>query len=159
MQKIKCRTAFNARDEEHTGIEFTQPSLTQQHFKQEADVNYIVSRYLQTGQMENVNEQPPLYGDISSFGAEFDLRAAYEAVGRAEEGFLMLPSDVRKKLDNDPSKLISWLSDESNRADAIKYGLFNAPEPAQKVDENILGRVSENPVVTPTPAPSAPSAE
>lgn len=144
MQKIKCRTAYTARDESHVGIVFTQPSLAQQHFRDESDVNYIVNRYLQTGVMENVSSNPPVYGDISTFDADFDLRRAYEAVGAAEDGFMQLPSDIRKKLDNDPSKLVLWLSDESNRADAIKYGLFNAPEPAPKPEQ-----------AEPTPAPSA----
>lgn len=134
MQKLKCRTGYNARDEEHKGIVFEKPSLCQQHFRDESDVNYIVNRYLQTGTWENVAERPPVYADMSSFEGDFDLIRAYEAVERAEDGFMRLPSDLRKKLDNDPSMLVSWLSREENRADAIKYGLFNAP---QKEEEKV----------------------
>lgn len=148
MLKIKCRTAFNARDEEHRGIEFKKPSLCQQHFRDEADVNFIVNRYLQTGTWENVSERPPVYADMSAFEGDFDLIRAYEAVERAEDGFMRLPSDLRKKLDNDPSKLVSWLSMEENKADAIKYGLFNAP-----VKEEVKTSAE------PTPAPSAPVSE
>lgn len=127
MKKLVPRTAYNARDEEHVGISFVQPSMAQQHFKQESDVNYIVNRYLQTGLMEHVSERPPVYADMSAFDGDMDLIRAYEAVERAEAGFMRLPSDLRKKLDNDPSKLESWLSDESNRADAVKFGLCTAP--------------------------------
>lgn len=133
MQKLKCRTAYTARDEENVGIVNNQPSMTQQHFKQESDVNYIVAQYVKTGVMENVSGESPVYGDISAFDTNFDLRRAYEAVGAAEEGFMKLPSEIRKKLDNDPSLLVSWLSDEANKAEAVKYGLFNPPaeEPKQ----------------------------
>lgn len=145
MKKLVPRTAYNARDEEHVGITFVQPSVAQQHFKQESDVNYIVNRYLQTGQWENVSERPPVYADMSAFDGDMDLIRAYEAVERAEDGFMRLPSDLRKKLDNDPSKLVSWLSDESNRADAVKFGLFTAP-PAQSekiVAESTSATVTE----------------
>lgn len=133
MQKLKCRTAYTARDEENVGIVNNEPSMTQQHFKQESDVNYIVAQYVKTGVMENVSDNVPVYGDMSAFDTNFDLRRAYEAVGAAEQGFMRLPSELRKKLDNDPSRLVSWLSDEANKDDAIKYGLFNAPfeEPRQ----------------------------
>ena len=148
MKKIVPRTAYNARDEEHVGIKFDQPSMAQQHFKQESDVNYIVNRYLQTGQWENVSERPPVYADMSAFDGDMDLIRAYEAVERAEDGFMRLPSDLRKKLDNDPSKLVSWLFDEANRDDAVKFGLFTAPPPS-----------SEEIVAEPTPAPAPEPAE
>lgn len=148
MKKLVPRTAYNAREEEHVGIKFVQPSMAQQHFKQESDVNYIVNRYLQTGQWENVSERPPVYADMSAFDGDIDLIRAYEAVERAEDGFMRLPSDLRKKLDNDPSKLESWLSDESNRADAVKFGLFSAPPPQ-----------SEKTVAEPTPATVSEPAE
>lgn len=143
MAKLVCKTAFNAREKAFPGIVFTEPSLAQQHFKQESDVNYIVNRYLQTGVLEHVAADSPQFADLSLFEGDFDLRRAYEAVEAAEASFGQLPSDVRKKLNNDPSLLMSWLSDPVNKADAIKYGLM--------VDNSAQG--------TPAPVKPAPAAD
>lgn len=126
MQKLKCRTAYNARDDERVGLVFSDDeSLTQQHFKQESDVNYIVGRYLKTGEMDWINERPPHYGDVTDIPT--DLMSAYEAVERAEVAFGDLPSEIRKSLDNDPARLSEWLLDEKNRDLAIKHGLIVSP--------------------------------
>ena len=122
MQKLKCRTAYNARDEHYPGVVFVSDSLTQQHFKDECDVNKIVDRYVKTGILEHQSAIDAHYGDVSELPT--DLMAAYDAVGRAEAAFADLPSDVRKSLDNDPARLQEWLANPDNRADAEKYGLL-----------------------------------
>lgn len=125
MPKIKFRTVYTARDEEHNGIVFPSDSLAQQQFKDECDVNRIVDRYNKTGVLEHLSEITPQYGDVTDVPS--DLMAAYDAVGRAEEAFMQLPSQLRKDLDNDPSRLSAWLRDENNRETAVRYGLMNAP--------------------------------
>lgn len=122
MQKLKCRTAYNARDEHFPGIVFVSDSLCQQHFKDECDVNKIVDRYVKTGILEHQSVIEPHYGDVSELPQ--DLMAAYDAVGRAEAAFADLPSEVRKSLDNDPARLQDWLVNPENRAAAEKYGLL-----------------------------------
>lgn len=122
MQKLKPRTAYNARDEEHIGLVFAQDEgRTQQHFKDECDINVIVNRYVKTGVLPDSNVEP-FYADLSE--VPNDLQTAYEAVFRAEAAFMQLPSDVRKSLGNDASKLSGWLLDPQNRDVAIKAGLI-----------------------------------
>lgn len=121
-KKMKFRTVYSARDEEHKGIIFPSDSLAQQHFKQECDVNFIVDRYVKTGVMEHTSDVAPHYADVSEIPT--DLASAYDAVFAAESAFMSLPSDFRKLLDNDPARLGPWLLDEKNRADAVKYGLL-----------------------------------
>lgn len=147
MQKLKCRTAYTARDEEHVGLVFAEDEgLTQQHFKQESDVNFIVGRYLKTGEMDWINERPPHYGDVSDIPV--DLLGAYEAVERAELAFGDLPSEIRKSLDNDPSRLSEWLLDEKNRDLAIKHGLIVSP-----TNTVVEPNVGSEPVPEPEKAP------
>lgn len=122
MPKLKFRTVYTARDEEHKGILFTSDSLCQQHFRDECDVNVIVDRYVKTGVMEHLVDVPPHFADVSEIPT--DLASAYDAVFAAESAFMSLPSDLRKSLGNDPAQLSVWLSDEKNRAEAVKYGLL-----------------------------------
>jgi len=44
-------------------IEFTEPSLTRQSFKDECDVNQIVKRYTETGMINHIPRANPEYGD------------------------------------------------------------------------------------------------
>lgn len=122
--KIKFRTVYSARDEEHKGILFTSDSLAQQHFRDECDVNVIVDRYVKTGVIEHTAEIPPHFADVSDI--PMNLFDAYNAVEAAEAAFMDLPAKLRKSLDNDPSRLSEWLSDPSNRQAAVEYGLFNS---------------------------------
>lgn len=141
MQKLKCRTAYNARDEHFPGIVFVSDSLTQQHFKDECDVNKIVDRYVKTGILEHQSVIEPHYGDVSDLPT--DLMAAYDAVGRAEAAFADLPSDVRKALDNDPARLQEWLVNPENRADAEKYGLIMSKSQTFDQEKSEPEKVSE----------------
>ena len=83
MPKVKFRTCYTARDEEHKGIVFCSDSLAQQQFKDECDVNRIVDRYVKTGVLDHQSAIVPQYGDVSDVPS--DLMSAYDAVGRAEK--------------------------------------------------------------------------
>ena len=62
--KVKCRTRYTSVEEEPIGVKFLKSSLTQQHFREECDVNLIAARYLQTGVLPD-NDRPVFYGDVS----------------------------------------------------------------------------------------------
>ena len=110
------------------GMRFEKPSLTQQHFKEECDVNRIMQRYQETGSWGEQTNVRPQFGD---FSAEFDFRQAQETVIAAAEAFAALPSKVRKRFRNDPAELLEFLADESNREEAIYLGLIEKPEPKE----------------------------
>lgn len=132
MQKIKCRTAYNARDEEHEGLIFAEDEgMTQQHFKDECDVNLIIKRYVQTGVMEHTSNSEPWFGDVSDVPT--NLAESYESLARAEAAFMALPAEIRKSLDNDPAKLETWLSEPENRFKAEEFGLIK-----KSVIENVV---------------------
>ena len=64
------------------GILFTQPTMTQQHMKDETDINLMMRRYQQTGLIPQY--EGATYGDFSQ---EFDYRQAYDMIIDAEERF------------------------------------------------------------------------
>lgn len=141
MPKIKFRTVYTARDEEHKGIVFPSDSLCQQHFRDECDVNVIVDRYVKTGELSHLAEVPPHFGDVSEVPT--DLISAFAHVEAAEAAFMDLPSGLRKELGNDPSRLSEWLLNPENRNAAIQYGLLN--QTVQPESTNVEPNVSSVP--------------
>lgn len=106
------------------GIEFNEPSMTEQHFKDECDINNIVSRYQETGVLPQGNREP-LFGDFAEYPQ--DLMSSHQYFDKAGEAFMQLPATLRKEFDNDPVKLLAFLQDEGNRDRAVELGLINAP--------------------------------
>lgn len=104
--------------------------MTQQHYKEECDINRIIKRYEETGNWGEQTNVRPQFGD---FSRDFDFRSAQDAIIKASEAFGALSSRVRRRFNNDPVELMEFLADESNRDEAIQLGLIEKPvetEPA-----------------------------
>lgn len=104
------------------GITFEKPSLTQQHFKDECDINLIIKRFTRDeialmAAMSNMQ-----YGDYST---SFDYHEAMTLVVQAQQQFEALPSSVRDKFDNDPVKMLDFVSKKENIEESVKLGLLN----------------------------------
>jgi len=78
-------------------------SITQQHLREDADVNVIVRRFGLTGQIPLVAAQG-VFGDFTGIASYEDALAAVE---RADRAFMTLPPEVRERYDNDPGKLLA----------------------------------------------------
>lgn len=95
-----------------TGLECKDPSLAQQHLKEETDINNIVAQYGVTGQLPEAPVNMPTYGDFTGIG---DYRQALDAVMAADDAFMKLPANVRERFNNDPAELVDFVSDFENR--------------------------------------------
>lgn len=113
-------------------LECKDPSLAQQSFKDDADINVLLERFKVTGVMPQ-GVRVPTYGDFS--GVQ-DYRSAMEAIRRAENAFMDMPAHVRSRFQNDPQKFMEFFSDPKNRDEAVKLGLVlpAAVEAATAVD-------------------------
>lgn len=85
-------------------VETGDETLTQQHLREEVDINTIVRRFGITGVMPS-GVPGGVYGDFT--GVE-DYESAVAAVERAEAGFLTLPAEVRERFGNNPGMLIQY---------------------------------------------------
>lgn len=103
------------------GIENTEESMTQQHFAQECDINYILDNYMKTGVLIEKNT---FFGDFSD---PVSLQSAITAVQEAHDAFYELPSSLRERFSNNPMELLEFLSISDNRAEAISLGLISPP--------------------------------
>lgn len=115
-----------------------EPSLTKQSFAADADINNIMARYAQTGYLVDPLSVPvrrPSFGDFSSVP---DFHEAQEVLAKSYEHFDSLPAVVRDRFENDPVKLLDFLSDESNRDEAVRLGIVS-------MDSDVEASVSSSP--------------
>lgn len=125
MQVPFVRNPYNydtmqASDE--SALHCLDESLTQQSFKDEADINTIVRRFGLTGQLPQ-DLQMPVSGDFTGIS---DYHTAMNMVLAAQDEFLRVPADVRARFQNDPAQLMAFLDDPANRAEAESLGLVTA---------------------------------
>lgn len=106
---------------DETGLKCEDPSLAQQHMKDECDINTIVERFGVTGELPTA-PLPPQYGDFSGVT---DYHSAMNAVLAAEQSFMALPAKIRARFDHDPNALLQFLNNEQNRDEAIQLGLID----------------------------------
>jgi phage internal scaffolding protein len=141
---VFIRTQYNYDHDaasNESGLECKDSSLAQQHHREECDINTIMERFGQTGQLP-VTALEPTYGDFSGV---MDYHTAMNAIMAAEEQFDALPAQLRARFDNDPAKLIDFLDIDTNRSEAESLGLLNpiSPtannEPAQAAEKPVTG--------------------
>lgn len=118
----------------------TDPSKTQQQFKEQSDINKIMKKYHATGMINHLNGRPGRYGDFSNAKTYQD---SLQTVINAQNSFQNLPSDVRKRFSNDPYEMLSFVNDPQNKQEAINLGLI--PKPAPKNDDLNDDKGANNP--------------
>nr|QJB20248.1 MAG: internal scaffolding protein [Microvirus sp.] len=95
--------------------------MTQQHFRDECDVNTIMLKYGASRLLEHYGQFQGNYGDFTEVQ---DYQTSLNEVIKAEEMFMSLPSQLRSRFENDPSQFLSFVSDEANRSEMQSLGLL-----------------------------------
>lgn len=121
-------------------IAFPNPSRTKQAFKDEADINRILDKYNRTGLLPTY-DKPQQFGDYSGV---IDFHSAQNKIAEGRTAFAELPSNIRKRFQNDPGQFLDFIYDEANLPEMIQLGLAKA-KPAIHLD---------NPEPEPEPAPA-----
>ena len=118
---MAIRSRYSERTRVPTIID--TPSRTHQEFKDECDVNNIVSNYAKTGFLVDPTtpvSRVPQFGDFTAIPS---FQEAQNALIEAQDAFDALPSNVRKRFSNNPAELMSFLEDPANAEEAEKLGL------------------------------------
>lgn len=118
------------------GITFQGDGRTHQDSKDECDINYMMSQYQSTGQI-NTRKDQPQYIDVSNAN---DYNDAINNIENANRAFMSLPAKLRKQFNNDPAEFL----------EAIDTG------EAEQVLRD-AGLTLTQPATEPPPAPSEPS--
>lgn len=147
-KKIHVRSPLNYDPDQvslETGLITPEPTRTQQHERDETNINYIVQRFTQTGLLPEARVLPT-YGDFTTQAT--DYQSALELVRQAEEAFASLPGQVRAHFHHDPVEFVQFMD--------------NNPDPQVLLDLGIADRVSTgretqpDPTAPPAPDPTAP---
>lgn len=113
--------SYYKKDGIRPALSFDNPTLTEQHHRESCDVNYIIDVFQRTGKISPGNSC--FYEDVSDRPS--DLLECMNVVKRSQEIFSSIPSKIRARFDNDPVKLLDWISDPSNRKEAGEIGLLS----------------------------------
>lgn len=99
---------------------------TKQSMQEECDINKIMKRFTRTGRLPEMIRKNPVYGDFSS---DLDYQESLNIINKANLQFEALPSNVRKRFDNDPKKLLAFVHDPKNIEEMYDLGLAIRPKP------------------------------
>lgn len=119
----KFRTAYDGQ-RGRVAIVFPETGRTKQAHKTECDINHIIKRYDKTGLIAHVNESTAVYGDFTDIN---EYQQSLNRVIEAQEAFMDLPSNVRKRFSNDPGEFFEFCTNPANMDEMIALGLAEKP--------------------------------
>lgn len=122
MEKVFVRSMYNYdRDKvsNETGLLCEDESLAIQSERDDSDINTIVKRFGLTGELPS-GVRAPTYGDFTGIGT---FQQALEAVRQAEDAFMAMPAEIRKRFGDNPEEFVQFCSDPANGPELVKMGL------------------------------------
>lgn len=123
---------------------FDPESKVEKSHRQRVNINSIMAK-INRGVMPPI-KSGGLYGDFSTVE---DFHTSVQRVQDANNDFLALPSEIRKKFHQNPAELIEFLNNPDNYEKAVEYGLIDRKD----VSIEDVGGVDQ----TPPPAPTDPA--
>lgn len=130
-------------------------SLTKQASKDEADINYILAGYQQTGVLPFADRaQLAQYGDVSDIGS---FQECVTRVKDAERAFAGLPSQVRDRFMNDPAELLAAVNAAQNGDpeafdELVRVGVLEVKKPEETPPSSPGTAPAAQPAPAATPA-------
>lgn len=122
-------------------------TLTQQHSKNECDINQILKKYRKTGLLDHVNTYQGKYDDLSQ---PIDYQTALNVVINAKNSFDSLPSNIRKKFDNEPAKFLDFVGNPDNLDEMREMGLMQLPKDLGSFNPNKPTEITDETPPAPT---------
>lgn len=119
------------------------PTMTKQSFKDECDINNILTQY-KPHEIVNMINAAAATGRYLDLPDSVDLQEAFAVVEQAQGAFASLPATVRDRFHNNPQAFLAFVENPDNADELVRLGLREAP-PAQPADD-------------PPPAPPEPPA-
>lgn len=97
--------------------------LTDQSFKDDADINVIIDRYKRAGTIPAAAAENLHFIDFTEVT---NFQDAMIKICEAEDMFNSLDAKVRYRFNNDPGEFLAFVEDPNNLDELVKMGLANA---------------------------------
>lgn len=124
---LRCEGQYDPDEASNaSGLSCPEPTLAQQQFKDDCDINTILERFAITGVLPQ-GVQAPQFGDFTD---AMDYHSALNAVIAADQAFMALPASVRSRFNNDAGAFVEFCSDPANATEAEGLGLV-VPRPGR----------------------------
>nr|WAE43303.1 MAG: internal scaffolding protein [Microviridae sp.] len=124
-------------------------SKTLQSGAADADINVLMKRYEETGQIgiptDDVSGRKPFFGDFSDLG---DYHSILSRVAAANTEFMKLSASVRARFGNDPQAMLAFIADPVNVVEAVNLGLL----PKSALPSPVAAEAPAGPAVVPAAA-------
>jgi phage internal scaffolding protein len=126
------RTAYGERKRVVSSI--VGESMAKQSFKNECDMNRIIAKFRKTGMIDHIRENGGRFIDVPE---DLDFQTAQNVMAKATSMFEELPSDLRKKFDNDVQTFMDYVNNPENEDGMRQLGLLKpkAPEVVPEASE------------------------
>ena len=99
-----------------------EPTMTQQQFKDECDVNNILRKHGHDPVAFQALTRPGgVYADFSNIT---EYREMLDTVMNAQDAFSALPAHLRYRFGNDPAQLLEFIQDGKNYDEGVKLGIL-----------------------------------
>lgn len=123
-KQLPFKTPYNGRVA--CSFETTGESMTQEHFREETEILNIIRRHDRNGVIDHINKGTAIYGDFSEIT---DYRDMIHKLREADSAFAQVPSDIRKRFENDPARFFNFVTDSNNHKELADMGLAIKPTP------------------------------
>jgi len=131
MERFKtAHTQYPRRPSRDPGL-FLGQVVTEQAAAEQMHLPTILNRMSKGLPVSNVVQRSGFFGDLTTMPS--DLHSAMNMVTSARSDFDALPAAVRRRFSNDPLKLLEFLNNKDNLAEAIKLGIVPSTEPVKVV--------------------------
>lgn len=110
---------------------FTDELITEQHHREQCDVNQIMARFKRSGAIDHVSKHGPTYQDNTSL----DYHTGMNIVAQANTMFAELPASVRKRFHNDPAQFLDFVQNPKNKTEMAELGLLTPEAKALQLAE------------------------
>ena len=105
------------------------PSMTDQQWKDETDVNKIIEKHKKVGVISHLSKKQGQYADMSNISS---LQESLIKIQSASMKFKELPQELRDKIHNDPLQLEGFLTDPKNNEYLESLGLKSSKKAPDK---------------------------
>jgi len=119
---IRKRVQLSIPEDEEIRVEQTH--------KDEVNINNIVKRH----GMDLIAKTAALQQFTYDDNPNNDFQETMNMILKAKESFSSVPSEIRKKFDNDPAKFMDFIHNGDNQQQLIDWGLAKAPETPQPIE-------------------------